>query len=76
VFLCLFFFVSVDYNKYSALFMLYLVEARNVRGFVISDIFAAIKIRGIMPTAKSANIKCAKSFLGIQYSTQILNSIF
>jgi hypothetical protein len=47
--------------------MLYLVEARNVRGFVISDIFAAIKIRGIMPTAKSANLKCAKSFLGIQY---------
>jgi hypothetical protein len=44
-----------------------LVEARNVRGFVITDIFAAIKIRGIMPTAKSANLKRAKSFLGIQY---------
>jgi hypothetical protein len=47
--------------------MVYLVEAINVRGFVISDIFAAIKIRGIMPTAKAANLKCAKSFLGIQY---------
>jgi hypothetical protein len=47
--------------------MLYLAEARNVRGFVISDIFAAIKICGIMPTAKTANLKCAKSFLGIQY---------
>jgi hypothetical protein len=46
--------------------MLYLVEARNVRGFVLSDIFAAIKIRGIMPTAKTANLKCAKSFLGIR----------
>jgi hypothetical protein len=48
--------------------MLCLAEARNVRGFVISDIFAAIKIRGIMPPAKTANLKCAKSFLGIQYS--------
>jgi hypothetical protein len=51
--------------------MIYLAEARNVRGFVISDIFAGIKIRGIMPTAKTANLKCTKSFLGIQYVQDI-----
>jgi hypothetical protein len=61
--------VKADYNKYSAPLCFYLNEAKNVREFVISDIFAAIKICGIMPTAKSANLKRAESFLGIQLDT-------
>ena len=65
------FFVLVDYNNYSARLCFYLVETRNVRGFVISDMFAAIKIHGIMLTVKSANLKRAKSFLGIQYLKQM-----
>ena len=37
-------------------------KKKNSVQFVISDMFAAIKIRGKMPTAKSANLKTCEIF--------------